>query len=51
MGSNNDLLQHQAITWTNELLSVGPLGTHFSKSLVKTQHLKKKKNAFVNVIC
>ena len=38
IGSDNDLLldQHQAIIWFDtEILLIGPLGTNFSKFLIK----------------
>ena len=44
--------RRQAITWSNAgLLSIGPLGTHFSEIVIKNSNFFMKENAFENVVC
>ena len=54
IGSANGLSpdQCQAINWTNaDFLSIGSLGTHFSKILMKNKQLYINENACENVVC
>ena len=45
-------LRRQAITWNNAgLLSIGPLGTHFSEIRIKIKAKLILENAAENVVC
>ena len=54
IGSDNGLSPGwgQAIIWTNAgILLIGPLGTNFSKILIKIQTFSSKGNAFQDAVC